>query len=209
MSAASSYGETTGGGHRVFDGNDEDVKEYRRWKVWVQNKVLTLGDKVAKEARGAYVYTLLAGKALECVEHLDPSEYQREGGDSVLFKLLDARFPQKDNTDEMAETLSAVFALKAHDGETLKAWISRASELFDKCQRKCSVTFPEEARGWLILRRSGLSDEQQAVVLARSLGVLKREEVSKAMRSCYPEFTAPRKRAWELAWWKSPMRMTC
>ena len=31
-------------------------------------------------------------------------------------------------------------------------------------------------------------------MLARSLGVLKREEVSKAMRSCYPEYTVPKRR---------------
>jgi hypothetical protein len=36
--------------------------------------------------------------------------------------------------------------------------------LFDRCQRKCNVSFPEGARGWIILRRSGLTEEQQAVV---------------------------------------------
>ena len=170
-------------------------RSIRDGKPWVANKLLTLSDKVPKEAHGAYVYTLLSGKALECVEHLDPAEYQKEDGQAVLFKLLDQRFPQKDNTDEMAEVLSAVFSLKATEGESLKTWVSRASELFDRCQRKCNVSFPEEARGWIVLRRSGLSEEQQAVVLARSLGVLTREEVSRAMRSCYPDFTAPRKRA--------------
>ena len=194
MSAASSNADA--GGHvKMFSGDNEDAKEYKRWKTWVANKLLTLSDKVPKEAHGAYVYTLLSGKALECVEHLDPAEYQKEDGQAVLFKLLDQRFPQKDNTDEMAEVLSAVFSLKAAEGESLKTWVSRASELFDRCQRKCNVSFPEEARGWIVLRRSGLSEEQQAVVLARSLGVLKREEVSRAMRSCYPDFTAPRKRA--------------
>ena len=192
--SASTPGESTGN-HRTFSGNDEDVKEYRRWKTWTMNKLLTLGDKVPREARGAYVYTLLHGKALECVEHLEVSEYQKEDGDKLLFKLLDERFPQRDNTDEMAETLNSVFSLRAAEGETLKTWVSRASELFDRCQRKCNVTFPEEARGWIILRRSGLTEEQQAVVLARSLGVLKREEVSKAMRSCYPDFSVPKKRA--------------
>ena len=194
MSATSSGGDA-GGHYKMFSGDTEDSKEYKRWKTWVVNKLLTLSDKVPKEAKGAYVYTLLGGKALECVEHLEPTEYQREGGEATLFKLLDQRFPQKDNTDEMAETLSAVFSLKAAEGESLKTWVSRASEMFDRCQRKCSVSFPEEARGWVILRRSGLTEEQQAVVLARSLGVLKREEVSRAMRSCYPDFTAPRRRA--------------
>ena len=194
MSAASSSADA--GGHvRMLSGDNEDAKEYKRWKTWVANKLLTLSDKVPKEAHGAYVYTLLSGKALECVEHLDPAEYQKEDGQAVLFKLLDQRFPQKDNTDEMAEVLSAVFSLKATEGESLKTWVSRASELFDRCQRKCNVSLPEEARGWIVLRRSGLSEEQQAVVLARSLGVLTREEVSRAMRSCYPDFTAPRKRA--------------
>ena len=143
--SASTPGEPTGN-HRMFSGNDEDAKEYRRWKTWVLNKLLTLGEKVSKDARGAYVYTLLQGKALECVEHLEVADYQKDDGEMVLFKLLDQRFPQKDNTDEMAETLSAVFSLRASEGETLKTWISRASEMFDRCQWKCNVAFPEEAR---------------------------------------------------------------
>ena len=115
-----------------------------------RHPVSRLGEKVSKDARGAYVYTLLQGKALECVEHLEVADYQKDDGEMVLFKLLDQRFPQKENTDEMAETLSAVFSLRASEGETLKTWISRASEMFDRCQRKCNVAFPEEARGWII-----------------------------------------------------------
>ena len=188
MSAASS----DQGGLKWFSGENEDAKEYRRWKAWVQAKMLTL-DKMPKEARGAYVFTLLSGKALECVEHLDPSKYQVEGGDKTLFDLLDARFPQKEMSDEMSEALTEIFGLRAREGETLKAWISRATEQFDKCARKTNVVFPEEARGWLILHRSGLTEEQKAVVMARSLGVLKREESGKAMRSVYPEYVVKRK----------------
>lgn len=50
-------------GVRSFSGDMEDAKEYKRWKTWIINKMLTLGDKVPKEARGAYVYALLQGKA--------------------------------------------------------------------------------------------------------------------------------------------------
>ena len=137
----------------MFSGENEDGKEYRRWKTWVINKLLTLDGKVSAKARGAYVYTLLQGKALECVEHLDPSEYHVEGGETKLLKLLDDRFPQKETLDEMSEVLTEVFSLKANDGETLKVWISRATECFDRCSRKCDVAFPEEAKGWLILHR--------------------------------------------------------
>ena len=191
MAAASS---TADGNQRVFSGDDEDSREYKRWKIWITNKMLTLSDKVPASAKGAYVYTMLSGKALEAVEHLEPSAYQKEKGEQVIFDLLDKRFPQKEATDELSENLTSIFGMKASDGEGLKAWISRASEAFDRLQRKTGVSFPEEARGWLILNRPGLSSEQQAVVLARSLGVVKREEIGMAMRSCYPEFTCKKKR---------------
>ena len=68
----------TGGSNRYFSGENEDSQEYKRWKTWVQNKIRTL-DKLPKEAAGSFVFTLLTGKALECVEHLPPEDYQREG----------------------------------------------------------------------------------------------------------------------------------
>ena len=40
----------------------------------------------------------------------------------------------------MSETLTEILNLHANDGESLKSWISRASELFDKCARKTNVT---------------------------------------------------------------------
>ena len=50
-----------------------------------------------------------------------------------------------------------------------------------------SVKFPEEARGWILLHKSQLTEEQQAVVLARAQGSLKRQDISVALRSCYPD----------------------
>lgn len=124
------------GGYRVFAGETEDSKEYKSWKVWVTNKPVTIADKVPAKARGAFVYTLLQ-------EHLEPEEYQKEGGDLVLFKLLDQRFPAKEASDEMSEIMTEVFSLRAAEGESLKTWVSRATELFDRCQRKTNVSFPE------------------------------------------------------------------
>ena len=183
------------GGHsmRYFSGDDGDHREYRRWKQWVQRKMLTM-DKLSKEARGAFVFTLLQGRALEVVEHLKAEEYQKDGGDLVLFGLLDKRWPQKDRADELGEHVSEVFLLAAKDGESIRAWSSRAQEVFDRCKRKTEVSFPEEARGWITLHRSGLSEEQRAVVLARCGGSLKFDDVAQAMRSCYPEYIVPKRR---------------
>ena len=180
------------GSVRYFSGDAEDSKEYKRWKVWAKNKLLTL-DKLPESSHGAYIYTLLSGKALEAVEHLEPSTYQKAGGADVLWELLDSRFPQKEQVDELGEVLGEVFTLKVQEGESMKMWCARSQEVFEKCARKTGVKFPDQARGWLTLHRAGLTDEQKAVVIARAGGDLTREAVSTSLRSCYPDLVAKKK----------------
>ena len=81
--------------------------------------------------------------------------------------MLDRGFPQRDDSDELAEVMNEVFNLRAKDGESLRQWISRATEVFDRCERKGNVKFPEEARGFTLLKWSGLNEEQQAVAKGR------------------------------------------
>ena len=188
----------TASGLRYFtgsaNGGEVDYREYRRWKQWCINKMLVM-DKLPKESRGSFVWTLLQGRALEIVEHLKEEEYQKEGGDKVIFNLLDQRWPEKERTDELGEHVTEVFLLKSKEGETLRVWCARARECFDRCQRKTGVSFPEEAKGWLLLNQSGMSDDQRAVVLARTVGDLKFDVLAQAMRSCFPDFTVPKRRS--------------
>ena len=65
------------------------------------------------------------------MEHLDPSEYQVSEGANVLWKLLDARFPQKEQVDELGEVLAEVFSLKVNKGETMDKALSTASSTVD------------------------------------------------------------------------------
>ena len=182
-------------GLRYFSGDDTvDWREYKRWKQWCLNKMAVM-DKLPKIARGSFVWTLLQGRALEVVEHLKDDEYQKEGGDLVLFELLDKRWPERDRTDEIGEHITEVFMLKSKEGELLRTWCARSRECFDRCQRKTGVVFPDEAKGWILLHCSGMSEEQRAVVLARTDGVLKFDVLAQAMRSCFPEFVVPKRRS--------------
>jgi hypothetical protein len=171
---------------KYFSGGDEvDHREYRRWKQWVINKL-----KLPKEARGSFVWTLLQGRALEIVEHLAATDYQKEDGDQVILKLLDERWPQKERSEEMGEHILEIFAVRQ--------WCGRARECFDRCKRKTGVSFPEEARaarGWILLQCSGMNEEQRAVVLARTQGDLKFDAMSTSMRSCFPDYVVAKRRA--------------
>ena len=87
----------------------------------------------------------------------------------------------------MGEHILEIFAVRQ--------WCGRARECFDRCKRKTGVSFPEEARGWILLQCSGMNEEQRAVVLARTHDDLKFDAMSTSMRSCFPDYVVAKRRA--------------
>ena len=55
----------------------------------------------------------------------------------------------------------------------VREWTSKVTETFAKCRRKVKVQFPLEAQGWICLHQSGLSEDQRAIVTAKTQGDLK------------------------------------
>ncbi|CAE7244986.1 GIP, partial [Symbiodinium sp. CCMP2456] len=156
--------------------------------------MVTMKD-LSEKQKGPWIYTLLDGRALEAVEHLTLTDLVKEDGASTLWTLLTARFPEKESEDQMGEALGEVFALCAKDGETMQQWSSRVHEVFQKCVRKAKVQFPSPAQGWITLNCAGLSEEQKAIVKAKTQGKLEIEVVTAALRSCFPQYKASASRA--------------
>eukprot|EP00435_Cladocopium_sp_Y103_P019462 s1915_g4.t1 len=90
----------------------------------------------------------------------------------------------------LGEVLGEVFSLSALDQETMKQWTARVKESFEKCKRRASVDFPSEARGWIALNCIGLTEEQKAIVKAKAQGSLQFDDISAALRSCFPAYRA-------------------
>ena len=174
-----------------FSGEDPDDagKQLRKWRNWAEAKMYTLKDLSLKQ-QGAWLYTLLDGKALEAVEHLTLTELQKEDGAETLWKILTARFPEKESEDQMGEALGEVFGLSARDNENMQQWSARVQEVFQKCLRKARVEFPSQAQGWISLNCAGLTEEQKAIVKAKTQGRLEVDVVGAALRSCFPLYKA-------------------
>ena len=177
-------------GLKRFDGESDDAgKQLKKWKAWAQAKMASMKDFGAKQ-QGPWVYTLLDGKALEAVEHLTLEDLMKESGAQAIWQLLAERFPEKETADQMGEALGEVFGLSAKEGESMQLWTSRVQECFLRCQRKAGVEFPAAAQGWIALHCSGLSEEQRAIVKAKSQGKLELAAISSALRSCFPQYRA-------------------
>ena len=109
--------------------------------------------------------------------------------------MFDKRFPDKLKHDSLVECLKEVFTLSQSEGKTIIAWTSKVQEAFAKYRRKVEVDFPSEACGWICLNASGLSEDQRAIVIAKTQGDFKIETAVAAMRSCFPDFKAAAKQS--------------
>jgi hypothetical protein len=107
------------------------------------------------------------------VEHLTLEKLQEESGDRYIWDALNERFPDKQQHDWLAECLREVFQISANEGEGMMAWTSRVQEVFSKCKREVQVDFPTEARGWICLHAAGLTEDQRAIVTAKTQGDMK------------------------------------
>ena len=183
-------------GMKRFSGDDGDDagKQLRKFKNWAEAKLVTMKDMSDKQ-RGPWIYTLLDGRALEAVEHLTLENLMKETGADHLWRLLGARFPEKESEDQMGEALGEVFGLCAKDQETMQQWSARVNEVLQKCIRKAKVEFPSQAQGWIALNCAGLSEEQKAIVKAKTQGKLEIDTVTAALRSCFPQYRASASKA--------------
>ena len=155
----------------------------------VPAKMFTMKDLSDKQ-KGPWLYTLLDGKALEAVEDLSFEGLMEGSGHQLLLDALTRRFPEKEPHDLMGEALGEVFGLSASEGENVQQWTARVQEVFLKCTRRANVTFPAQAQGWIALNCAGFNEEQRAIIKAKARGSLAIDDVTAAMRSCFPGYKA-------------------
>ena len=130
------------------------------------------------------------GSALESVGHLTLTDLSAEDGEDKVWQVLHGRFPEKESADLLGESLGEVFGLAAKDGEGTKEWVSRVKDVFDRCHRRAGVDFPARARDWITLNRAGLTEEQKAIIKAKTQGKLEYDSIAAAFRSCFPAYKA-------------------
>ena len=130
---------------------------------------------------------MLDGDALTAVEHLQFAEFAVDGGETLIFNTLKARYPDKDLIDRADKAPFDVFEVSAREGERLSEWSARDESAFHACQRDAEIAFPDMVNGYLCLRRCGLSDDQRAAVLGRTGGKFEIASFAPALRSCSPQ----------------------
>ena len=78
------------------------------------------------EALGPFVHTLLDGQAALALEATELNNLCTDGGEELVFRELDKRFPLKVAADRMGEAMEEAFGLKIMKNETTEAVTGRS-----------------------------------------------------------------------------------
>ena len=87
--------------------------EYKVWKRWARaGLAFRKAGGMPTEALGPWMYTLLDGQAALALESIDIKDMCTKGGEELVFRELDQRFPDKVAADRTGEPMEEAFGLK-------------------------------------------------------------------------------------------------
>ena len=164
-----------------YDGKSD----YRTWK-----KKLRLWTKITRtpgHLQGARVWTRLSGRAWEALEALDVEDVEDDGGLEVIVDALDKRLLPEEET-EMFDALEEVFYGEARKkGRKWPDHVTRVENSFRRLDR-LKVSLPDEVKGFLALRKSGLKPDARVAVLSLTGGSLVMDKVRIALKRYADEY---------------------
>jgi hypothetical protein len=180
------------GGVIRFSGDKEE--KYPGWKVWANahlRKKTSYDDMGLIDNEGflaAELVTLLQpdSEAFNAIKHISEDEKYGIGGYRLIWAALDQRFPEKGAMNLKGESLDAIFKLKPTASEPTANYVGRTRNAFSSA-KALKLEFDEDIKGYVLLRCTRLSDEQQAVVLSLAKGNWDLKSVSEALRATYPD----------------------
>lgn len=140
-----------------FDGDSTNPsKDYECWRRWSRAYLTAQKAKgIPTEAHGSLLFALLGGTALRALDSIPMDRIEQEGGEEVIFQVLDERFPAEATHDRLGKVLDQIFDLKVEKGENTAVYTGKARAAFAAAEAE-GVVFPEVARGYLLLRFANL-----------------------------------------------------
>ena len=156
------------------------VADYREWRqrILLYKRKLALSGK-EKEAT-INVLTSLTGVAWKQIEHLAESAVDETNGFDQVLSALDKAFKYDDRV-EMPRSLEKFFyQLTRRSDQTLLAYCSEHREQMREIE-KHGIKIPDSVAGWLLLRRSNLTQEQKHLVQSQVGPKLESAKVEEVM----------------------------
>ncbi|CAL1128378.1 unnamed protein product [Cladocopium goreaui] len=168
----------------------DDLRAYNKYVKKVEIWMLQVAPYMTKKEAALQLYGALQGEAEQELEHTPVSEIYCDDGVQKILSALQAPMEQK-QIYQKRRYLHEFENLRRNHGETLRAYVNR----FRRVQRslrsvgiEVSYTYDSESLGARLLDRSGLSHEQQRMLLVGTSQSLAFDQLAEAMVLQFPDY---------------------
>ena len=172
----------------AFDGSHSLYAEYRkRAKLYNMRCKLEGKEKLV----AVMLISNLTGRAWDACSELleDSNKLESDTAFDILIALLDARFKFDERT-ELPTAFENYFYKGGRRGkENFFDFIARTRELEREVTRH-KIVLPDTVRGWLLLRRSGLSRDETTLVMSQVDTDLSFDKVASVLQHTFGQDTA-------------------
>ena len=145
-----------------FDGTFSEYKDYRcRAKLYITRR------KIEKKENEALVQLLsgLTKEAWDCCESLNMDDLEKATELVKFWEIMDRNFKYDERT-EVPNLFEELFThMWRQKDQNLMEYVTLVEKKFRKL-KEVEITLPSLLEGWLLMRRSGATKEQRALVLS-------------------------------------------
>ncbi|CAL1170840.1 unnamed protein product, partial [Cladocopium goreaui] len=167
-----------------------DLRAYNKFCKKVEIWMLQVAPYLSKREAALSLYNALQGEAEQELEHTPVSEIYTDDGVQVILQALKAPMEQK-AIYQKRRYLNDFEHIRRYQGETMRSFVNR----FRRVQRSLrsvginiEAAYDNESMGSRLLDRSGLTHEQQRMILVATSQSLLFESVAEALTLQFPEF---------------------
>ena len=167
-----------------------DLRAYNKFCKKVEIWMLQVAPYLSKREAALSLYNALQGEAEQELEHTPVSEIYTDDGVQVILQALKAPMEQK-AIYQKRRYLNDFEHIRRYQGETTRSFVNR----FRRVQRSLrsvginiEAAYDNESMGSRLLDRSGLTHEQQRMILVATSQSLLFESVAEALTLQFPEF---------------------
>ena len=168
----------------------EDLRAYNKYVRKVEIWLLQVAPYMTRKEAALQLYGALAGEPEAALEHCPITDIYQDDGVERILEALKAPMEQK-QVYQKRKFLHEFENIRRNHGETMRAYCNR----FRRTQRalksvgiEISYTYDHEALGARLLDRSGLSHEQQRLLLVSTSQNLAFDQLAEAMALQFPDF---------------------
>ena len=174
----------------VWKYDKEDLRAYSKFCKKVEIWKLQAAAYIPPKEMALQLYGSLQGECEQELEHMSIEEIYQDSGIATILAALKAPMEQK-TIYQKRRYLHEFEVLRRNHGETIRQYINRFRRS-QRCLKSVGIditgTYDAESLGARLLDRSGLSPDNQRLVLVGTQQQLNFELVAESMTLQYPDF---------------------